>query len=142
MVWLPWLNRTSALITELHVAGTLGNSFKCYRRTGKRVLYWNEFLKLTPSLRIYKNTDVRKKVNQTRKNLSGIYNKVYSFDLANKIDSPRQYFRVRCPQSGVINHVIWQHPRETAYNTSVDDKRTLVPCWQIWRVGLLSYVHK
>ena len=40
-------------------------------------------------------------VIQTPWKLSGIYNMVYSLVLANKIDSPRQYFRVYDLQSGV-----------------------------------------
>ena len=40
-------------------------------------------------------------VIQTPWNLSGIYKKAHSEDLANKIDSPREYFRVLDLQSGV-----------------------------------------
>ena len=41
------------------------------------------------------NTDPQKNfVIQTPWNLSGIYKKVHYVDLANKIDSPREYFRV------------------------------------------------
>ena len=46
-------------------------------------------------LRLYK-TPTREKnfVIQTPWNLYGIYKKVHSVDLANKIESPREYFRV------------------------------------------------
>ena len=44
-------------------------------------------------------------VIQTPWNLSGIYNMVYSLDLANKIDSPREYFRVLDLQSGVPSDI-------------------------------------
>ena len=36
-----------------------------------------------------------------RWNLTSIYIKVYSLILANKIDSPREYFRVLYRQSGI-----------------------------------------
>ena len=48
------------------------------------------------------NTDLRNIfVIQTPWNLSGIDNKVYSFVLAYKTDSSREYFRVLYLQSGV-----------------------------------------
>ena len=50
---------------------------------------------------------MRKKfVIQTRWNLSSIYNKVYSLILANKIDSPREYFWALYLQSGVTKWYI------------------------------------
>ena len=53
------------------------------------------------------NTDLQNFfVIQTRLNLSGIYNKVYSLDLANKIDSPREYFWVLHLQSWVTKWYI------------------------------------
>ena len=52
--WLPLVNRTSALTTEL--TGELRNTvFKCYRWIGKRVLYWNEFLKVNPCIKSTSN---------------------------------------------------------------------------------------
>ena len=46
------------------------------------------------------NTDMRKNfVTQTPWNLSDMYNMVYSLVLTNKIDSPREYFRVLDLQS-------------------------------------------
>ena len=53
------------------------------------------------SLKALLNTDMRKIfVIQTPWNLSDIYNMVYSLVLTNKIDSPREYFRVLDLQSG------------------------------------------
>ena len=53
------------------------------------------------------NTDLQTNtVIQTHWNLSSIYNKVYSLILANKIDFPREYFRVLYLQNGVIEWYI------------------------------------
>ena len=39
-------------------------------------------------------------------NLSGIYNKMHSLVWADKIDSPREYFRVLYLQSGVLSDIL------------------------------------
>ena len=55
-----------------------------------------------PAMKDLYNTYLRKYfVIQTHWNLSGLYNKVYSLVLANKNDSPREYFRALHLQSWV-----------------------------------------
>ena len=68
----------------------------------KKLLYFYTNLYFFSSVKDLYNTDLQKKiVIQTHWNLSSIYNKVYSLILANKIDSPREYFRVWYLQSGM-----------------------------------------
>ena len=52
-------------------------------------------IKVKYKLRLYKTATREKNfVIQTSWNVSSIYKKVYSVDLANKIEPPREYFRV------------------------------------------------
>ena len=101
LVWFSWLlnatfNNISVIFVTAHRwAGSLKK--KVDQRSGSQC--HRHFVRFFKDL---SNTNLRKFfVIQMPWNLSGIYNKVYSLVLANKIDSPREYFRVLLLQSGV-----------------------------------------